>query len=292
MSQITGLIKTMRPRQWIKNGFIFIPLMFDRKLDDIPHLLATIAGFCLLCLISSTVYLINDLVDIEADREHPTKCKRPLPSGQLSKGLATGAAIAFPLIALPLGFLLNEWFAAVLLTYLVIQLAYSFWLKHVVLLDVMTIAAGFLLRVAAGVILTDVVRFSPWLYIFTTMLALFLGFGKRRHELVLLQGNASNHRVILDQYNIKLLDEMIMIVTATTVLTYALYTFSAEGLPENHSMMLTIPFVLYGIFRYLYLIHVKGEGGAPEEIALRDRPIQIAIALWGLLIIALLYIFD
>ena len=164
-------------------------------------------------------------------------------------------------------------------------------LKHVVLIDAMAIAAGFLLRVAAGAELVDAQRFSPWLYIFTAMLALFLGFAKRRQELVLLESGANNHRAILDHYNLKLLDEIILIVTATTVLTYALYTFSAEGLPPNHSMMLTTPFVLYGIFRYLYLIHVRGEMDAPDEVILKDRPLQIAVILWGIAVILVLYIF-
>lgn len=290
MSQLGGLLRTMRPKQWVKNGFIFVALIFDHKLDNPPYLLATIGGFILLCLASSTVYLINDLVDMEADRAHPGKRHRPLPSGQLSKSLAVGAAVLLPLITLPLAYLLRPAFAVIVASYLVLQFAYTFWLKHIVLIDVMTIAAGFLLRVAGGVVLVDVVRFSPWLYIFTTMLALFLGFGKRRHELVLLQENANNHRAILDQYSIALLDEMIMIVTATTILTYALYTFSAEGLPENHAMMLTIPFVLYGIFRYLYLIHVRGEGGAPDEVLLRDYPLQATVLLWGLAVVIILYV--
>ncbi|MBN1427866.1 MAG: decaprenyl-phosphate phosphoribosyltransferase [Anaerolineae bacterium] len=290
MSQLSGLIRTMRPKQWTKNGFIFIPLLFDRKLDDIPHLIATLAGFGLLCLISSTIYLINDLADIEADKAHPTKQNRPLPSGQLSKTIALGAAIVLPLIALPLAFRLNPNFCAVLAGYLVLQLAYSFYLKHIVVIDVMTVAAGFVLRVVGGVILVDVVRFSPWLYIATTMLALFLGFGKRRHELITLQENANSHRAILEQYNIALLDEIIMIVSGASILTYALYTFSAEGLPENHAMMLTIPFALYVIFRYLYLIHVRGEGGAPDEIILRDRPLQATVASWGIAVVIILYI--
>jgi 4-hydroxybenzoate polyprenyltransferase len=282
----------MRPKQWLKNGFLFVPLVFDRKLFDTPHLLETLVGFVLWCLISSTVYLINDLADIEADRAHPAKRTRPLPSGQLAKSVAIGAAIILPLISFPLAYLLKPAFALTLFAYLILQIAYSFRLKHMVLIDVMTLASAYLLRVVGGVLLVEVVRFSPWLYLFTTMLALFLGFGKRRQELVLLQENANNHRAILDQYTIGLLDEMIQIVTGATVLTYALYTFSAEGLPSNHSMMLTIPFVLYGIFRYLYLIHVRGEGGAPDEVILRDRPLQATVVLWGLAVLLILYLFK
>ncbi len=290
MSQIRGLLRSMRPKQWLKNGFIFVPLVFDRKLDEVTYLLATAAGFMLMCLVSSSIYLINDLADIEADRAHPTKRFRPLPSGQLSRSLARAAAVGLPLASIPLAYLLNPAFALIVAIYLASQMAYSFKLKHIVLIDVLTLASAYLLRVIAGVELVDVARFSPWLYIFTGMLALFLGVGKRRQELVLLQKDANNSRAILDQYTVGLLDEMIVIVTATTILTYALYTFSAEGLPENHAMMLTIPFVVYGIFRYLYLIHVRGEGGAPDEVILRDRPLQLTVILWGISVVAVLYL--
>jgi len=291
-SQITGLIRTARIKQWIKNGFVFVPLFFDRKVMALPFLLNTIAGFVLFSLISSAVYVMNDLVDIDADRAHPDKRNRPLASGQLSRGVATAAAVLLPAICLPAAFLLNVGFGGILSGYLVLQIIYSFWLKKYPILDVMVIAAGFVLRVAGGVWLVDVVRFSPWLYLFTSMLALFLGFSKRRQELILLREGANHARANLDEYNIPLLDEMIVIVTAMTVLTYSLYTFSAEGLPANHSMMLTIPFVLYGIFRYLYLIHVKGETASPDEIALTDRPLQITVILFGLAVFLILYFFG
>jgi len=286
---ITGLIKSMRPKQWVKNVFIFAALIFDVKLFN-PHYLAqTVAGFVLLCLVSGTVYIINDLADIEKDRQHPRKRNRPIASGQLGIRPATVAAILIPLVALPLGFLLNTVFGAILTGYLLLQIAYSFWLKDIVIIDVMLIAGGFLLRVAAGVALVDAERFSPWLYVCMTLLALLIGFGKRRHELVLLKENANVHRQSLQEYNLSLLNHVISVVTASTLLAYALYTFSAEGLPSNHAMMLTIPFVLYGIFRYLYLIHVKGMGGAPEEIALSDRPLQATVILWGLSVVIVMY---
>ena len=286
---ITGLIKTMRPRQWIKNVFIFAALTFDVKLFNLRYLARTLAGFVLLCLVSGTVYIINDLVDIEKDRQHPRKRNRPLPSGQLSSKVAVIAAVAIPLVALPLGFLLNSTLGFILTGYLLLQIAYSFWLKNLVIIDVMVIAAGFLLRVAAGVPLVEAERFSPWLYICMTLLALLIGFGKRRQELVLLKENANAHRHSLEEYNLPLLDHIISIVTASTLLAYTLYTFSAPNLPANHTMMLTIPFVLYGIFRLLYLIHVKGMGGAPEEIALSDRPLQATFLLWGLSVIIVMY---
>lgn len=286
---VTSLIKTMRPKQWVKNIFIFAALIFDVKLLNPHYLSQTVAGFVLLCLVSGTVYIINDLADIEKDRQHPRKRNRPIASGQLGTRPAIVAAILIPLVALPLGFLLNPAYGAILTGYLLLQIAYSFWLKDIVIIDVMLIAGGFLLRVAAGVLLVEATRFSPWLYVCMTLLALLIGFGKRRHELVLLKENANMHRQSLQEYNLSLLDHIISIVTASTLLAYALYTFSAEGLPPNHAMMLTIPFVLYGIFRYLYLIHVKGMGGAPEEIALSDRPLQATVILWGLSVVIVMY---
>ena len=287
----TGLIKTMRPKQWVKNVFIFAPLTFDVKLFNLYYLAKTLAGFVLLCLISGAVYIVNDLADIEQDRQHPEKRKRPLPSGQLSTHVALAAAVVMPLLGLPLGFLLDPIFGGILTGYLLIQLAYSFWLKNIVIVDVMLVASGFILRVVAGVPLVKAERFSPWLYICMMLLALLIGFGKRRHELVLLKENANMHRQSLQDYNLPLLDHIISIVTASTLLAYALYTFSAPNLPPNHTMMLTLPFVLYGIFRYLYLIHVKGMGGAPEEIAFSDRPLQATVVLWGLSVIIVMYVF-
>ncbi|MGD8969073.1 MAG: decaprenyl-phosphate phosphoribosyltransferase [Anaerolineae bacterium] len=288
-SVLTGLIKTMRPKQWVKNVFVFAPLIFDEKLFNAQYLSRTIAGFVLLCLTSGTVYIINDLADVEKDRNHPEKRHRPLASGQLGTHTAIIAAIVLPLVSLPLGFLVDVALGGILAGYLLVQIAYSLWLKDVVIIDVMIVASGFLLRVAAGVPLVEAERFSPWLYICMTLLALLIGFGKRRHELVLLEEKAGGHRQSLQDYNLPLLDHVISIVTASTLLAYALYTFSAPNLPGNHTMMLTIPFVLYGIFRYLFLIHVRGMGGAPEEIVLSDRPLQVAIVFWGFSVIVVMY---
>jgi len=284
------LIKTLRPKQWTKNGFIFVPLIFDVKLFRISPLLQTLAGFVILCLLSGTVYLINDLADIEKDRQHPTKRNRPLPSGQLSKPVAIAAALLILAVTLPLSFWLDPAFGLIAAGYVVLQVAYSFWLKNLVILDVMALAAGFVLRVAAGVPLVDAERFSPWLYVFTTLLALFMSLGKRRQEIVLLKGQASSTRAILADYSLPFLDEMMAVVTAGTVMTYALYTFSAPNLPANHTMMLTIPFVIYGIFRYLYIIHIQGNGGAPDEVLLTDRPLQAAVVLFGLAAVIILYL--
>ncbi|MBN1890830.1 MAG: decaprenyl-phosphate phosphoribosyltransferase [Thermoflexales bacterium] len=286
---IAGLWRTMRPKQWTKNGFIFIPLVFDAKLFQPRPLALTLAGFVLLCLISSVVYIVNDLSDFEKDRQHPTKRNRPLPSGQLSVRAAQIAALVLSVVTLALSFGLNVWFGLIVAGYFFIQLAYSACLKNVVIVDVMAIAAGFVLRVAAGAPLVNVERFSPWLYVFTTMLALFLALGKRRAEIVLLQDDASNHRPILTEYNLEYLDQMINVVVGGSIIIYSLYTFTAVNLPANHTMMLTIPFAIYTLFRLLYLIHVKGEGGAPDEILLRDRPLQIALVLWGIASALVLY---
>lgn len=285
-----ALLKTMRPRQWPKNVFIFAALVFDKQLFIPNSLMRTAAGFVLFCLISSAVYIFNDLADVEADRQHPEKKKRPIPSGQLSIATAWTAGILTVVITLALSYLLAPAFAAVIIAYFLLNLAYSKWLKHIPILDVLIIAAGFVLRVHAGVTLIRVERFSPWLYVVMTLLALYLGFGKRRAELGLLAKNAGTHRKVLEGYTIPLLDQYIMIVSGTTIVAYSLYTFSAPNVPANHSMMLTIPFVLYAIFRYLYLIEVEKSGGEPEEILLTDRPFQIALLLWAMAVLAVFYL--
>ena len=286
---ISGLIKSLRPKQWTKNGFIFAALVFDVKLFQPELFLKTLAGFILLCFISGTVYLINDLVDIEKDRAHPVKKNRPIPSGEVPMKVAIAAAIILPVVCLPVSYWLDPIFGIIITGYLILQTAYSFILKNMVVVDVLTIAAGFVLRVAAGVPLVEATRFSPWLYVFTVLLALFLGLGKRRQELVLLRGRAAMARSILTEYNISFVDAMMPVVTTGTVITYAFYTFSAPNLPDNHLMMLTIPFVIYGIFRYLYIIHVQGNGGAPDEVLLTDRPLQVALILFCLVVIIILY---
>jgi 4-hydroxybenzoate polyprenyltransferase len=281
----------MRPRQWTKNGFVFAALLFDRRLDDLPSVQNTLIAFALLCLLSSAVYIMNDLVDIQSDREHPVKRSRPLPSGELKPMTAALASIVLAAGSLSTGFILAPLFGLILVIYLVIQIAYTLWLKHMVLLDVLAIASGFVLRVAAGVaVLEQVQRFSPWLYVCTALLALFLALGKRRHEILILGQGASNHRAILQEYNLDLIDRLMGIVTTSALVAYSLYTFLAEGMPDNHLMMLTIPFVLYGLFRYLYLIHVRQEGGAPEEILLRDRPLQVNLICWIALVFISLYV--
>jgi 4-hydroxybenzoate polyprenyltransferase len=284
------LLKAMRPRQWTKNGFVFFGLIFDKQLFLPEPFLRTLEGFFLFCLISSSVYLFNDIADIEADRKHPEKKHRPLASGALPIGVATAAAVILAVFALALSYLLEPWFATAVAVYFVINLLYSRWLKHVPVLDVLIISAGFVLRVAGGVTLITVERFSPWLYVITVLFSLYLGFGKRRAEMSLLEKGAGSHRKVLDGYTIPLLDQYITIVSGMTIVTYSLYSFSAENLPENHSMMLTIPFVVYGIFRYLQLIQTGHAAGSPEEVALKDRPLQATVILWGLAVIAVFYL--
>lgn len=288
---LKAILKTMRPRQWTKNVFVLAALVFDRQLfSAIDPVLRSIGGMLLFCLLSSSVYIINDIKDVEADRQHPIKRNRPIASGELPVPVAIGALAVLLAITFPIAYLLSPEFFLIALLYFLMNLAYSLHLKNVLLIDVLIIAAGFVLRVAAGVSLIQVERFSPWLYVVTTLGALYIGFGKRRAELNLLQNGANNHRKVLDGYTLPFLDQMITIVSSTTIIAYSLYTFSAPNLPSNHAMMLTIPFVMYGVFRYLWLIQVQKEGGAPEEILLKDRPFQIDILLWGIAVLIIFYV--
>jgi 4-hydroxybenzoate polyprenyltransferase len=287
---LKGIIKSFRIKQWVKNGFIFAGIIFDRQLFNGPALLKTTLGFVIFCILSSAVYFINDIFDIEADRQHPTKSSRPIASGIIPVPSAVSIALLISSIALSGAYFLSTSFFILCIIYFLMNVLYSKWLKHIPILDVMIIAAGFVLRVAAGVSLIIVDRFSPWLYVVTTLLSLFIGFGKRRAELVLLSEHANQHRVVFEGYSLPLLDQLIKIVSSITLVSYSLYSFSAPNLPENHSMMLTIPFVLYGIFRYLYLIQIEQTGGAPEELILKDRPLQISILLYGLSVVIIFYL--
>lgn len=284
----------MRPRQWTKNIlFIYPALMFDGQLFMRDPLLRVTLACFLLCMISGTVYIINDLVDIESDRQHPRKKERPLPAGQLPIGTATTAAVVIPIISLIIAGSYSTGLALILLIYLALQIAYSFVLKHIVLVDILTVTAGFILRVAAGVVVIQVENFSPWLYAVAGLLAMFLVVGKRRQELIMLADDAVNIRTTYKEYNLPLLDEILRLVTTSTFITYVLYTIETPTgkLGNTNLALLTIPFVVYGLLRYLYLIHVRNEGGAPEEVLLRDRPLQISILLWGGTFITILYYF-
>jgi 4-hydroxybenzoate polyprenyltransferase len=284
-----ALLRSLRPKQWVKNLLLFAALVFDQQFLNPPALLHTFLGFVILCLAASAVYVINDLADLDADRAHPVKRHRPLASGALPVSVGRIVPTVVLAIAIPAGLALDVQFGIIVLAYLAQNLLYSFWLKHIPIIDVLVLASGYVLRVAAGVALITVERFSPWLYICTTLLALFLGFGKRRAEMVTLAEGANVHRRVLDGYTLPLLDQLLVIVSASTIMAYSLYTFSAENLPENHLMMLTIPFVIYGIFRYLLLIQVENAGGAPDELVFSDRPLLLTFILWALAAMAILY---
>ncbi len=290
MTTAVAIVRSMRPAQWLKNVLVFAPLVFAHQALE-PHALArSLAIFLLFCLASGAVYLVNDLLDRASDREHPVKRLRPIASGALSPAAATVAAALIGAGALAGAALLESRVALVLGIYLLVNLLYSRVLKHVVILDVMTLATGFVLRVVAGGIAVGV-ALSSWLLLCTSLLALFLGFGKRRHELVLLEINASTHRPILAEYSPYFLDQLIAVVTTSTLVTYALYTMD----PLVHQKLgtpylpLTIPFVLYGIFRYLYLVHQKQEGGDPSQVIFNDRPLLVNVLLWAVTAFAILY---
>jgi 4-hydroxybenzoate polyprenyltransferase len=285
-----AVFRSVRPAQWLKNVLVFAPLVFAHQALERLALARALAVFALCCLASGAVYLVNDLLDRDSDREHPVKRLRPIASGALSPAAAGAAAALIGAGALGLAALLDRRVALVLGVYLLVNLLYSRVLKHLVILDVMTIAAGFVLRVVAGGLAVGV-ALSTWLLLCTSLLALFLGFGKRRHELVLLEVNASTHRRILSEYSPYFLDQLIAVVTTSTLVTYALYTMDPavhQKLGTAH-LPLTIPFVLYGIFRYLYLVHQRQEGGDPSQIVFNDRSLLANIILWAATVFFILY---
>lgn len=287
---LRGLLRTTRPLQWTKNFVVYAALVFDGKLF-VPSLFAqTTVVFVAFCLVSSAVYIVNDLTDIEKDRLHPRKRLRPLPAGTLNPRFALAAAIVLAVVGLLAATWINVWVGLVTVIYLGQNIAYSFWLKQYVIIDVMVLALGFLLRVVAGALVAHVTNFSPWLYLCITLLALFLGFGKRRHEISLLEGEAGNHRASLLEYNLPLLDQIIGLVTTSTFIAYALYCIEATTrLVKDGRMLLTAPFVFYFIARYLYLIHVRKLGGAPDELLFQDRALLIDSVAWGVMAVALIY---
>lgn len=303
--RIGVLLSAMRPRQWTKNFAVFVGLVFSQRLLSLPSLDRAVVAFITFCLASSSIYLLNDLLDLEKDRQHPVKSQRALASGRLPVSWAI-AAIGILVLAcaggvslvfyLPVGPQSDIFaplgggsllFALCVASYMILMVLYTLRLKHVVLLDVFIIAAGFVLRILAGTVVIPV-RISPWLYLVTVLLSLFLALSKRRHELVLLQEQASKHRTILKEYSLPMLDQMITIVLAGTLMAYSLYTF--QGVTGNHHLMATIPVVLYGVFRYLYLIYMRMEGGSPEEVLLRDRHVLGSVIVCTLIIIVVLYL--
>ena len=285
------LIHAMRPREWVKNVFVLAALVFTKRIFEPGDLLQGSLAFACFCLISGAAYLFNDIRDRENDRQHPLKRRRPIASGALRVSVAAIAAVLLALIALIGGFYVHPHFGTVLLIYAVLNIAYTLYLKHIVILDVMIIAAGFLLRAIGGAVVIQV-AISSWFILCTMLLALFLGFAKRRHELALLEDDASTHRRILAEYSPQFLDQIIAIVTAGALVSYALYTMSPEVIEKlgTKYLNLTIPFVIYGMLRYLYLIYKKDGGGNPTSTVLGDIPLLIACALWLLTLGVILYV--
>ncbi len=288
---MSGLIRSMRPRQWVKNGVVLAALVFARQGDRVSSLLRALAALALFSLLASAVYLFNDLLDRERDRLHPTKRQRPIAAGTLSPVVAGLAALFLATGSVGLSFWLAPRFGIVALAYLVLQILYSTWLKHLVLLDVFAIAAGFVLRVVAGAVVIGV-PISNWLYLCTLLLALFLACAKRRAELLAFdEGEAANHRRSLAHYSVGLLDQMIGILAACTILAYALYTLSSETQAKfgTDALKYTIPFVIFGLFRYLYLVHQHSRGESPEKVLLTDAPLLIDIGLFLSVVVLVLY---
>lgn len=285
------ILSSMRPGQWVKNLLLFAGLIFSQNFFVPEMLLKSVFAFVLFCLISGNVYILNDIIDLEYDKSHPLKSKRAIASGQLKVSSALAFSIILIIGSFILSFYLNRNFGFIGLAYFVLNLVYSQYLKHIVIIDVMSISAGFVLRAVAGAVVIDV-TISPWLIVCTTLLALFLGFGKRRQELLILEEKATGHRKILSEYSPYFLDQLISVVTASTVVAYAFYTVSPEvktKLGVSH-LELTIPFVLYGIFRYLYLIHQKEKGGSPAQLLLTDKPILIDVLFWLVSVFLILYL--
>lgn len=290
MNIILLFIKELRPKQWTKNLLVFAALIFSIPDITINMIYAALAGFILFSFVSGAVYILNDLVDLELDRQHPVKNSRPMASGNLPPAIAVTAGSILLLVSLVISYYLNTWFGLILTIYFVLNVAYSFYLKNVVIIDVMVIATGFVLRAAGGAYIIDV-PITPWFIICTMLLALFLAISKRRHELTLVEqdeGTEGDYRAVLDSYSTKLLDEMNSIVTTATIISYALFTFTSG---RTLNLMWTIPLVIYGIFRYLYLIHIENKGDQPDEILLQDKPILITVLLYTVLLVVILMFF-
>ena len=285
-----ALFVSLRPHQWTKNLLVFAPLALSKHLFQPEPFLVSVAAFALFCVLSGVVYLVNDVADVERDRLHPLKRNRPIASGALSPRSGLLAAAGLGVASLAFSFLLGKRFAACAVAYLLLNLAYSFKLKDVVIVDAISVSLGFVLRAVAGAVAIGV-EFSDWLLICTILLALFLTFCKRRHELTTLSEAAADHRQSLSEYSPYLLDQMISVVTASCVTAYAFYTTARETVQkfQTNRLSWTIPFVLYGIFRYLYLVHRKEQGGSPTDILLTDRPLLVAVALWALAIVLIVY---
>jgi 4-hydroxybenzoate polyprenyltransferase len=290
MSLPLAALASLRPHQWTKNLVVFAALALSKHLFETEAVARAALSFVVFCLLSGAVYVVNDIADVERDRLHPRKRDRPIARGELPIAAARALALALGVVGLAGAALLGRGFLLVAATFLALNLAYSFALKNVVILDVIAIALGFVLRAVGGALAIGV-EFSDWLLVCTILLALFLALAKRRHEIVLLSNDASSHRAILAEYSPYLLDQMISVVTASCVTAYCFYTLAPETVDKYRTdrLALTIPFVLYGIFRYLYLVHRREQGGSPTDVLLTDRPLLVAVALWAATIVAIVY---
>ncbi len=288
-TRILAVVRSVRPKQWTKNLLVFAGLVFTYNLLNAGMLSRVILSFAAFCALSSAGYLWNDLRDASADRLHPIKRHRPIAAGLVPPALAMVMALACGAAGLGLAFALGTSFGLVASLYLLLTLTYSIWLKHLVLIDVFGISAGFVLRAVGGAVVIGV-PVSPWLYVCTVLVSLFLALGKRRNELELLESGAAGHRKNLEEYSLELVDQLILIVASVTIMAYSLYTFSAENLPRDHSMMLTIPLVVYGLFRYLYLVRVRNQGGAPEDLLLTDPGLLGTAVAWVATSVIVLYV--
>ena len=289
--RLVYLLRTMRPKQWTKNGFVLVGLIFDGKLLDLPLALTAVATLICFCVVSSSVYILNDLIDIERDRGHPRKRLRPLASGLLDPVFAKAAMVILGAASIIGAGLIDTYVGLTLAAYLILNVGYCVYFKNLVIIDVMMIAVFFVLRVVAGAVAVEVSAFSPWLYICVSLLALFIGFGKRRHEIILLKDAASDHRTSLKQYNQPYLDQIIGVVTTSGLISYTFYSFEAEtALAAPSQMMLTVPLIVFVVFRYLYLIHVEERGGAPDDLLFADRPLLAAVILWVLSVVTVIYL--
>jgi len=280
---IKELITTMRPKQWYKNLVIFVGIIFSLNLLNFQMWLDVISAFAIFCMLSGSEYIINDIIDVEKDRKHPKKCKRPIASGRLKVSHALLFAIILIIVAGGGAYLINTQFLVVSITYFLLILSYSLFLKHLIIVDILVISIGFVIRAIAGCLAINVF-ISPWLVICAFLLALFLALGKRRHELILLAENAKEHRRILEGYSVEMLDQMISITTGALIISYSLYTF----LTDDICMMFTIPLVIYGLFRYLFLAHSKNIGEEPEML-FKDKGMVICMVLWVVLVVLILY---
>jgi len=288
---LISLLQAMRPKQWIKNLLVFAALIFAHQMDEPSAVLAAVAAFACFCALSASVYLVNDVVDIAQDRAHPTKRYRPIASGALPVPVALSAAAVLAPLGVVGCYLVNFPTGIVATVYLLLTLSYHYWLKHLVIVDVLTVAAGFVLRAVVGA--TAIwVEISPWLLICTLLLALFLALTKRRQEIVTLDNGGVNHRRILGEYSPVLLDQMISLVAASTLMSYCLYTIDERTVTVvgTRNLMYTIPFVIYGLFRYLYLVHQKGRGDAPDKVLLSDAPLLINVLLYVVAVVIILYL--